>query len=131
MKTYLPDAIRNVGLFGHQGTGKTSLAEALVYLSGATTRMGRVEDGNTVCDFEPEEIKKGLSAKTVHNHLLLLNLMLRRATIWRLIRSNPVDSIDRPRVSETEMNILSEAVAIPLRRRAATNGSRRGRRRRG
>ena len=61
MKTYLPDAIRNVGLFGHQGTGKTSLAEALVYLSGATTRMGRVEDGNTVCDFEPEEIKKGLS----------------------------------------------------------------------
>src|SRR6266571_4229962 len=61
MKTYLPEAIRNVGLFGHQGTGKTSLAEALVYLSGATTRMGRVEDGNTVCDFEPEEIKKGLS----------------------------------------------------------------------
>jgi integrase len=55
------------------------------------------------------KIKKGLSAKTVHNHLLLLNLMLRRATIWRLIRSNPVDSIDRPRVSETEMNILSEA----------------------
>ncbi len=61
MKTYSPEAIRNVGLFGHQGTGKTSLAEALVYLSGATTRMGRVEDGNTVCDFEPEEIKKGLS----------------------------------------------------------------------
>src|SRR5438132_3595408 len=61
MKTYLPEAIRNVGLFGHHGTGKTSLAEALVYLSGATTRVGRVEDGNTVCDFEPEEIKKGLS----------------------------------------------------------------------
>src|SRR5258708_3201118 len=61
MKTYPPDAIRNVGLFGHQGTGKTSLAEALVFLSGATTRLGRVEDGNTVCDFEPEEIKKGLS----------------------------------------------------------------------
>src|SRR5947209_1556257 len=61
MKTYPPEAIRNVGLFGHQGTGKTSLAEALVFLSGATTRVGRVEDGNTVCDFEPEEIKKGLS----------------------------------------------------------------------
>lgn len=54
------------------------------------------------------KIKHGLSAKTVHNHLLLLNLVLRRATIWRLVRSNPVDSIDRPRVSETEMNILSE-----------------------
>ena len=61
MKTYPPEAIRNVGLFGHQGTGKTSLAEALEFLSVATTRVGRVEDGNTVCDFEPEEIKKGLS----------------------------------------------------------------------
>jgi len=61
MKTYPPEAIRNVGLFGHQGTGKTSLAEALVFLSGATTRLGRVEDGNTVTDFEPEEIKKTLS----------------------------------------------------------------------
>ena len=61
MKAYQPDAIRNVGLFGHQGTGKTSLTEALVFLSGATTRMGRVEDGNTVCDYEPEEIKKSLS----------------------------------------------------------------------
>src|SRR3977135_914050 len=61
MKTYPPEAIRNVGLFGNQGTCKTSLAEALVYLAGATTRVGRVEDGNTVCDFEPEEIKKGLS----------------------------------------------------------------------
>src|SRR3989442_12491646 len=61
MKTYSPDAIRNVGLFGHQGTGKTSLAESLVFLSGATTRLGRIEDGNTVCDFEPEEVKKALS----------------------------------------------------------------------
>ncbi|HLJ08077.1 MAG TPA: elongation factor G, partial [Acidimicrobiia bacterium] len=61
MKAYSPEAIRNVGLFGHQGTGKTSLAEALVFLSGATTRIGRIEDGNTVCDYEPEEIKKALS----------------------------------------------------------------------
>jgi elongation factor G len=61
MKTYQPDAIRNVGLFGHQGTGKTSLAESLLFLSGAITRVGRIEDGNTVADFEPEEIKKELS----------------------------------------------------------------------
>lgn len=61
MKSYSPDAIRNVGLFGHQGTGKTSLAEALSFLSGVTTRMGRIEDGNTICDFEPEEMKRSLS----------------------------------------------------------------------
>jgi elongation factor G len=61
MKAYSPEAIRNVGLFGHQGTGKTSLIEALVFLSGATTRVGRIEDGNTVCDYEPEEIKRSLS----------------------------------------------------------------------
>ncbi|MGH2717195.1 MAG: elongation factor G [Actinomycetota bacterium] len=74
MKAYPPEAIRNVGLFGHQGTGKTSVAEALVFLSGATTRMGRIEDGNTVCDYEPEEIKKSLSVSLAlapvewHNH---------------------------------------------------------------
>jgi integrase len=52
---------------------------------------------------------RGLSAKTIHNHVLLLNLMLRRATVWRLIRTNPIDSIDRPRLDQPEMNILSEA----------------------
>jgi elongation factor G len=61
MKTYPPEKIRNVLLFGHQGTGKTSLAEALLHVSGATTRLGRIEDGNTVCDFEPEEIRRSLS----------------------------------------------------------------------
>lgn len=61
MKGYPTEKIRNVLLFGHQGTGKTALAEALLFTSGATTRLGRIEDGNTVCDFEPEEIKKQLS----------------------------------------------------------------------
>ncbi len=55
------DQIRNVVLVGHSGGGKTALAEALLFTAGATTRAGTVEDGNTVTDFEPEEISRGSS----------------------------------------------------------------------
>ena len=48
MKVYRTDEIRNVVLLGHGGSGKTSLAEAMAYVSGATNRMGSVENGNTV-----------------------------------------------------------------------------------
>ncbi|MCP9486312.1 MAG: hypothetical protein MSC30_10655 [Gaiellaceae bacterium MAG52_C11] len=51
----------------------------------------------------------GLSPKTIQNHLLLLNVMFRRAIVWRLIRTNPVASIDRPRMEQPEMSVLSEA----------------------
>jgi integrase len=54
------------------------------------------------------KMKQGLSPKTLHNHLLLFNTMLRRATIWRLIRTNPMDLIDRPRQNQPEMNVLTE-----------------------
>lgn len=52
--------------------------------------------------------QSGLSTKTIQNHLLLLNVMLRRAVVWRLIRSNPVSSIDRPSLVQPEMNVLTE-----------------------
>jgi len=61
MKSYKTEQIRNVGVFSHGGTGKTSLVEAMLYATGVLSRLGRVEEGNTTTDFEPEEIKRRIS----------------------------------------------------------------------
>lgn len=58
---YANNNIRNILIAGHAGSGKTTLTEALVYFSGAAERMGRVEDGTTISDFDPEETKRHVS----------------------------------------------------------------------
>ena len=64
MNIYTTDKIRNVVLLGHGGCGKTSLAEAMAYLAGLTTRMGTVADGNTISDYDKEENKRQFSIHT-------------------------------------------------------------------
>ena len=64
MKVYRTDEIRNVVLLGHGGSGKTSLAEAMLYVSGATNRMGKISESNTVSDFDKEEQKREFSIST-------------------------------------------------------------------
>jgi elongation factor G len=61
VQTYSSEKIRNIALLSHSGAGKTTLAEAMLYNAGAITRLGKVTEGNTVSDFEPEEIKRKIS----------------------------------------------------------------------
>ena len=64
MKKYGAETIKNIAIAGHAGSGKTSLAEALLFKAGATDRLGKTADGNTVCDYDPEEIKRKASLST-------------------------------------------------------------------
>lgn len=64
MKTYDVTKIKNIAFAGHNGSGKTSLAEALLFKAGASDRLGKTADGTTVCDYDPEEIKRGISIGT-------------------------------------------------------------------
>ena len=64
MKKYTTDKIRNIAFYGHGGSGKTSMAEAMLFNTGVLDRMGKVEDGNTAMDFDDEEKKRGMSIYT-------------------------------------------------------------------
>ncbi|MEN6482192.1 MAG: elongation factor G [Anaerolineaceae bacterium] len=64
MKEYTTDSIRNIALVSHSSAGKTMLVEAFLHFSGATTRMGKIEDGTTVSDYDDEEHRRGISIYT-------------------------------------------------------------------
>src|SRR5512136_1448463 len=64
MKEYTTESIRNISLVSHSSAGKTMLAEAFLHFSGATTRLGKIEDGTTTSDFEEEEHRRGISLST-------------------------------------------------------------------
>lgn len=70
MENVYTKSIRNVALLGHSGGGKTSLAESMLYIARVSERLGNVSDGNTVCDFDPEEIKRGYSVSAAVAPLL-------------------------------------------------------------
>lgn len=72
MKQYLADKIRNIALVGHGSAGKTSLAEAMLYRAGAIDRLGKVENGTTTCDFDPEETKRMVSVSSAVGRLVHL-----------------------------------------------------------
>ena len=73
--------IRNIVLLGHGGCGKTSLAEAMVYITGGSDRLGKIEDGNTISDFDAEETKRGFSLSTS-----MLNMA------WKDVKINVLDA---------------------------------------
>ncbi len=81
MAVFTSENIRNIALVGHGGSGKTSIVEAMLYATKAIDRMGKVTDGNTVCDYDPDEIKKGFS----------LNLSV-APVIWKDTKINVLDA---------------------------------------
>lgn len=62
--------IRNIGLIGHTGAGKTSVAEAILFDSGVTPRLGRVDDGSSVLDFDPEEVKRRVTISSAFHQCI-------------------------------------------------------------
>ena len=81
MAQYNTKQIRNIALAGHGGSGKTSLAEAMLYVSGGTDRLGNVPDGNTVCDYDAEEQARKFSLSAAVAHVF-----------WKDVKINVIDT---------------------------------------
>ena len=81
MENYTTKDIRNVVLLGHGGSGKTSLAEAMLYLTKNTDRLGNIAAGNTCCDYDPEEIKRGFSLSSALAPI-----------VWKNVKVNIMDT---------------------------------------
>ena len=104
MKKYEPDVIRNVGMFSHVGEGKTSIVEAMLFLAGENNRLGKVDDGTSLMDYEPEEIEK---KATISSSLACFE--------WNKYKINLVDSPgDDNFISDAKlcMRVLDGAVVV-------------------
>ncbi len=104
MKNYPADRIRNIAVIGSGGTGKTTLGEALLYKSGAIPRMGKVDDGNSTGDYDPEEIKRKIS---IYASLLPLE--------WKDTKINLIDTpgyIDFAGEAVSALNVVEGVIAV-------------------
>ncbi len=117
MNVFTTDKIRNVVLLGHGGCGKTSLVEAMAFLAGATKRMGTVEAGNTLSDYDKEEIKRGFSIKTSHLPI-----------IWGDYKLNILDTPGSPDfIGETEeaLSVADAAIIVVSGKAGIESGTKR------
>lgn len=104
MKEYNPDAIRNIAFIGHGGSGKTSISELLLFTAGEVNRIGKVDEGNTTSDFNPNEIERQISISSAPLHLE-----------WK---NTKVNFIDTPGYSDfigqviSSLHVVETAVAV-------------------
>lgn len=98
MKEYTPELIRNIGFFGHANAGKTTFNELALYTGGETTRIGKIEEGNTISDYTPNEIERKISISLSACHL-----------DWKDVKLNIVDI---PGTSDFEGEVLAGSKVV-------------------